>query len=199
MQPQFVVDKLELYDYTNEYKYPANSPEYRFEHQFKYKPIFIVPVTTALRAYCYMLISAVTRPNSVIYFDCTDYFEISMDEWHAMRRGDKHAISQIQSPIRETVISTIQHRRVKRVEPIPYYTNDLYLNYLMYCLCGQPYYTLCRMIDENELIIDASVSDAISNIISSDKYKPLLSNIEILDPTLFDQFQNDVYKVMRKE
>ena len=197
-QSKSVADVLEFDDYSNTFDYSTDTAEYRFFKQYHYKPIFIIPIQTAFSAYCEMLINQMRFGNTLIVFNCTEYFEVSVDEWHAMRRGDKRIISQIQSPIKETVTSTIYSRDVALIKEIPYYTSDLFYNYLLYCLSGEPYYVLCNYLKEKPYSITQSKSDALSDLLTSDKYRCLVTLNSVKDPDLLDKFSADVKAIIER-
>ena len=198
VQPHNVCTILEDRDYVNTYKYKSEDAEYRFAEQFKYEPIFAIPVVTALSAYCYLLINQVRFGRDIILFNTDEYFEVSMDEWHAMRRGDKKKIAQIQSPIKETVVSCIHKRDIHYIRNIPYYSNDIYYNYLLHCLSGSPYYDLCNFLNETPLKIDSRMSDILADVLMSPKYEPLLTTMEVRSPVLFREFTENISDVLMK-
>lgn len=196
-QPHFVAEKLAYEAYRNCYEYTGTAEDY-FYKQFHYRPIFVIPVKTALSAYCQMLVNQVQLGTDMILFTCSDYFELSRDEWNAMRRGDKKRISQIQSPIKETVVTSISNRDVQLIDRIPMYTSDCVYNYLLYVLSGTPYYKLCHYLHEEPLSVTEDKSDALADLIMSDKYKPLTSTREILDPNLLEKLSDDIKQILMR-
>lgn len=198
VQPHSVAQTLRFDNYVNRFKYPEGTAESRFKKQFKYNPIFVIPVKTAIDAYCHMLINQTMFGEDMILFTANEFFEVAMDEWHSMLRGDKKVLSQIQSPIRETIVPKIYNRDVHGIYTIPLYTKDLVYNYLIYCLSGSPYMTLCNYMHEVPHRITEATSDSLSSLLQQKRFYPLLTTSEILDPNLFDEFKTCVKNVLEK-